>query len=155
MQKYAVVREGAVARFIEAADDEALLPIVSETDDIGENQVLGPIETVIEADRVVYRRRAQRALSGLVAVPTEDGHEIRDLGERLVPVADNVLPVEDVRPPLGKGKVYGAPANRVENGRLVRTFPVIAAPIAPVPTLEEKLASIGLNLDELREALKG
>jgi hypothetical protein len=148
MPKFAVVENDAVARYVEGI----VLPVFDEIDEVGESEVLGPVETIIETDRVLHRRRARRALSGLVAIVGEGGSvEFRDLGVELVAVADNVLPVEDARPELQDGKTYGEPTIAVQKNVVRRTFPLINIP--PAPTAAEKLAAAGLTVEDLRSLL--
>jgi hypothetical protein len=130
MKLYAVVGPfPPILRYVEVADAERVLPVVELFDDVGANQVLGPIEVDIEEDRVLYRRRAVRALKGIVAVIDEGGVDVveyRDLGDDLTAVADNVLPVEDERPTLAEGEAYGEPEVSIADGWVRRVYPVVS-----------------------------
>jgi hypothetical protein len=151
MPKFAVVEDGVVTRYVEGT----VLPVVDEIEATGENAVLGPVEVVVEAERVVHLRRARRALSGLVAIVGDAGvAEFRDLGDEVVAVADNVLPVEDVRPEIPDGKIYGDPEITVMKGMVRRTFPLIDPPPPPnEPTPLQKLTAVGLTVEDLRALL--
>lgn len=70
-------------------------------------------------------------LSGLVAILDINGAitGYRDLGPVPVQVKDGrVLPVEDIRPPLGEGEDYGAPTVEKQAAKVVRTWPVVTEP---------------------------
>jgi hypothetical protein len=130
MKLYAVVGPfPPILRYVEVGDAERVLPIVELFDEVGTDQVLGPVEVEVEADRVLYRRRALRALRGIVAVLDEGGVDVveyRDLGDDLTAVADNVLPVVDERPPLAESEAYGEPEVRIADGWVRRVYPVIS-----------------------------
>jgi hypothetical protein len=103
------------------------LPYVEEAAELEANQILGPAETIVEAGRVVSRRSAIRALSGLVAVVDDEGAvaEVRDLGPELIGVSDNVLPCTDTKPACDAAtEVLEGPVVTVEDDAVTRVWSV-------------------------------
>lgn len=102
MKRFAIIEPaaGRIERPIFVEDHFDIVPVVETEDVIGDGQLLGAPEIMIEKDRVVEHRPAVRALSGLVAIVGEDGAivAIRDLGSKLVQAADDARPYEAVKP---------------------------------------------------------
>lgn len=158
MTKRAIVdlNENRIVSVFERADHLVDLPYVEQEEEVGDNQILGPPEIVLEDDRIVSRRKALRALSGKVAV-IEGGKvkEVKNLGPNLIGVKDSVVPYVEVRPDFDSAtEMLVGPEEVVADGRVTATWSVADKPLAPPPpTAEEKLASAGLSEAEFDELI--
>lgn len=141
-----------VEQEIRRPEGYAVLPIVEEAVETGEGEIAGDPEIRILADRIIEYRWPVRALSGLVAILSEDGREVigvKDLGPRPVQAAGNVLPLIEEKPPLGEREIYGAPSLTIGEDAVRRVWPVESLP-PEEPSLEEQIAELRRELSALK-----